>query len=142
MLEIGYGDCQRIKHFARQNRKKPTLAERKFRDFLFRHENGVMQGRWKEQFEISGDWLIDFYFPEVRLAIEIDGSIHNTPLQRERDLRKAAALEHHDITLFRLRNDQILAGEQQLRLHMRRAWIAAKNREFHTIGKVVAQDLR
>ena len=136
--ENAFSRPQRIKHFARQNRKTPTPAERKFRDFLFRHENGVMRGRWREQYQIGSEWLIDFYFPEVRLAIEIDGPIHNTTSQRQRDLKKASAIERDDITLVRLTNDEVLAGDQLVRLIMRRAWIRAKNRSFHTVGTVIS----
>lgn len=138
MPDVAFSPPPRIKYFAYQNRKTPTLAERRFRDFLFRHEKGVMRGRWREQHQIGGDWLIDFYFPEVRLAIEIDGLIHNTAEQRKRDLKKEAAIERHDITLVRFTNNEVLAGDQQIRLLMRRAWIRAKNRSFHTVGTVLS----
>jgi very-short-patch-repair endonuclease len=43
---------------------------------------------FKVQHVASGDWIIDFFFPEIRLGVEIDGSVHRMSDQIERDKQK------------------------------------------------------
>ena len=73
-------------------RRRPTGAEREFRNFLNGLNNGVLRGKFKEQHIVSGKWIVDFFFPEIRLAIEIDGSVHRTAKQQSRDIKKQRTL--------------------------------------------------
>jgi very-short-patch-repair endonuclease len=78
----------RIRRFAAANRLNPTNAERRFRHILMRLNGGVLSGRFRTQHPISGKWIVDFFFPEVPLAIELDGAHHGRGEQKVRVCRQ------------------------------------------------------
>jgi very-short-patch-repair endonuclease len=51
---------------------------------------------FRRQHPIS-HFIVDFYCHELRLVIEVDGSIHDMEEQRERDLNRTAEIEKFDI---------------------------------------------
>ncbi|MBN1294788.1 MAG: endonuclease domain-containing protein [Candidatus Latescibacteria bacterium] len=93
----------RIKtHKAREFRKNPTISEKllwnELRNRLF------MDLKFRRQYIIDG-YILDFYCPELNLAIEIDGPIHNK--QSEEDKYRQSAIEHSGITFFRVKSEQV-----------------------------------
>lgn len=50
-------------------------------------------------------YVADFYCHEHRLAIELDGGIHDR--QRERDALRTAVINEHGITVLRFRNEEL-----------------------------------
>ncbi len=58
--------------FAREQRKEPTRAEKMLWEALRRKQLGV---RIRRQHPIE-DFVLDFYCAEARLAIEVDGPVH------------------------------------------------------------------
>jgi very-short-patch-repair endonuclease len=62
--------------------------------------------------EVNGrrhGWEIDFFWPEARLAVEIDGyQFHSTNVRFTRDRRKDAQLAAHGITVIRFTWDQLV----------------------------------
>jgi very-short-patch-repair endonuclease len=68
---------------------------------------------------------VDFYFPEVRLAIEVDGAYHRSTFQLGWDLFKATELEVAGVTLLRLTNLEVLGDRQRLVRKLRCAWRTA-----------------
>jgi very-short-patch-repair endonuclease len=79
-------------------RRKPTQAEREFKNFLLSLNDGALRNRFKVQHVASGRWIIDFFFPDVRLGVEIDGSVHRTHAQKRRDRQKDKDCARFDIT--------------------------------------------
>ena len=75
--------------FAREQRAQPTRAERLLWEAL---SGGALGVRFRRQHPI-GDFVLDFYCREARLAVEIDGPTHDRS-QRYDDWR--------DATLWRL----------------------------------------
>lgn len=124
-----------ISQHARRMRQRPTPAERKLRDILNSLNHGVLQGRFQMQRAISGRWIVDIYFPEVRLAIEVDGSIHRTKDQQLRDAQKAADCAEIDITLLRVTNGEVFGDREHLVEKLRSGWRAALRRQNRIIGK-------
>ena len=59
--------------FAREQRKAPTRAEKMLWEAVRRNQLGV---RIRRQHPI-GDFVLDFYCAELRLAIEVDGPVHD-----------------------------------------------------------------
>lgn len=90
--------------FARHLRRRMTEAERVFWEHARRQALGV---RVRRQTPILG-WIVDFYVPSRRLAIEIDGPIHGSPEKLISDRIRDAALARVGITTLRLTNIQIL----------------------------------
>ena len=122
---------------AKKNRKNPTPAEKEFRRLISSLNDGALRTRFRDQHVISGKWIVDFFFPEVRLAIEIDGSIHQTAKQIEKDLRKDADCKRFDITLIRISNDEVFGDRGALIAKLRDGWRQAKARPNSMIGKRV-----
>jgi very-short-patch-repair endonuclease len=52
----------------------------------------------------------NFYCPKARLAIEVDGMIHDTGDRPQRDLQRDAWLKEHAVTVFRLAAADVLRG--------------------------------
>ena len=125
--------ASKITEFASQNRSNKTPAERRMSKLLCFINDGVLRGRFCEQ-HVSGKWIFDFFIPEIRLAIEIDGSVHNIPDVAKRDREKEAYCERLDITLIRFTNEQVLGDRAVLIDGLRAAWRLAKNRKNVLIG--------
>ncbi|MCI0444876.1 endonuclease domain-containing protein [bacterium] len=54
-----------------------------------------------------GNYIVDFYCPELKLAIEIDGDVHGYQTQRNKDMRKQEYLINLGIKLLRFTNGDI-----------------------------------
>jgi very-short-patch-repair endonuclease len=54
-----------------------------------------------------GNYIVDFYCPELKLAIEIDGDVHGYKAQRNKDMRKQEYLINLGIKLLRFTNGDI-----------------------------------
>jgi very-short-patch-repair endonuclease len=68
--------------------------------------------RFRRQHSV-GPYVLDFYCPEVRLAVEVDGPIHDDPLRAAYDAARTAYLEDHRIRVLRVTNEQVLVhGEE------------------------------
>ncbi len=113
---------------ARKLRKYPTPAERHLEILLNSLNNGALQGRFFTQWAFADKWILDFFFLENRLGIEVDGSVHNTAVQRARDAEKEAACRSWGITLLRVTNAQVFGPEEKLVPLLRAGWKqASKN---------------
>ncbi len=117
-------------------RKNPTSAENKLINILKSLNGGVLKGRFTSQHVVSGKWIVDFYFVENRLAIEVDGSVHNTPEQMKRDSQKERDCTRFDITLLRLTNADVFGDRERLMQKLRDGWRMALKRENRIIGKL------
>ncbi|MCX6216980.1 endonuclease domain-containing protein [Spirosoma sp.] len=74
-----------------QNLKGRQLLGRKFRR---QHSVGL--------------FVLDFYCPSERLAIELDGEVHNTIESRIYDEERQKAIETLDVRIIRFRNNGVL----------------------------------
>ena len=54
-----------------------------------------------------GPFVLDFYCPELKLAIEVDGISHDTPEAMEYDRRRQAIIEQYGIRFLRLRDELV-----------------------------------
>ena len=91
--------------FRRQLRTHGTLAEitlwpqlkgRQILGYKFRRQYGV------------GCYVVDFYCPALRLAIEVDGASHEGEVAKARDRKRQAEIEDHGIHMLRLTDDDVL----------------------------------
>ena len=74
--------------------------------FWGRVRDGQVLGHDFHRQKPIGRFIVDFFAPDLLLAIEIDGPVHaNT---RGRDAERQAWLEDLGITVLRFTNDQIL----------------------------------
>jgi very-short-patch-repair endonuclease len=52
--------------------------------------------------------VLDFYCPEKRLCVEVDGPIHDR--QKERDAARDAVLASYNIQVLRIRNEDVFGN--------------------------------
>jgi very-short-patch-repair endonuclease len=119
-------DPEALQRVADERREHPTRAERALAVILSELSAGALDGRFRREWVCGGRWIADFYFPEVRLAIEVDGGYHRSPLQRSRDLFKENGLESEGITLLRVTNEEVFGDRARLLGKLRQAWRAAR----------------
>lgn len=62
--------------------------------------------RFKRQYGL-GPYILDFYVPQVKLCIEVDGGIHNLKEVKEKDKNRDAFMIENGIRVLRFRNDEI-----------------------------------
>ncbi len=88
---------------ARAMRKCMTTWERMLWEKLRREQLGV---KFRRQQIIEG-FIVDFYCEKKKLVIEVDGSVHDTPEQKEYDARRCRVFEARGLQEMRFRNSQI-----------------------------------
>jgi very-short-patch-repair endonuclease len=116
-------------------RGRPTPAELRLLGILNSLNDGVLRGRFDTQHVVSGRWIVDFFFSEIRLAIEVDGAVHQTEDQKTRDLEKEQDCARFDITLLRITNADVFGDRDKLVDKLRHGWRMALKRENQLIGK-------
>ncbi|RYY39577.1 MAG: endonuclease domain-containing protein [Chitinophagaceae bacterium] len=104
--------------FAKENRKSPTAAEAK----LWKH----IKNRQIDGFKFRRQHVVDRYIPDficidVRLIVEVDGSIHEEEEQRKYDLERTSDLEALGFKLIRFTNEQVLEHTRVVLDEIRRA---------------------
>ena len=72
----------------------------------------VLRGRqllgykWRRQFS-EGPYILDFYCPELKLCVEVDGLQHTAEEEVKRDNRRTAYLSKEGITVLRVSNEVV-----------------------------------
>ena len=89
---------------ARRLRRQTTKPERKLWSTLRRDQ---LEGfHFRRQHPI-GPYVLDFYCPSIRLALEIDGGQHNYDDRQSRDRRRTRWLASKGITVLRFWNNDV-----------------------------------
>jgi len=63
--------------------------------------------KWRRQYSV-GDYIIDFYCPEKKLAIEIDGDSHYHRKAIIQDKEREKYIKSFGIKFLRFTNDQVM----------------------------------
>lgn len=87
----------------RKLRREMTKAEVLLWLELKRRKLGV---RFLRQYSIFA-FVVDFYSPELKLAIEVDGATHSTNEEIEYDNRRQSIIEQLGIIFLRFTNSEI-----------------------------------
>lgn len=95
----------RLKEKAKEMRNKPTEAEKMLWNVL--SNKGLEDLKFRRQ-HIIGEYIVDFVCLEKRLIIEVDGSIHQLPEQKEHDDMRTKWLQSKGFKLIRFSNKEIL----------------------------------
>ena len=94
-----------FKNFRRDLRKNQTDAEKKLWSILRNKQvNGL---KFFRQYSV-GSYILDFFCPEKRLAIELDGGQHNEEINKEKDQQRTDYLAQQHIRVIRFWNNAIL----------------------------------
>jgi very-short-patch-repair endonuclease len=107
---------------ARLLRKKATDTER----ILWRHlRNRNFAGyKFRRQHPLDC-YILDFYYPAAKLAIELDGGGHNYRVGQIRDRTRSEFLAGQGIIVLRFWNHQV---RQKLDSVLRAIWLALQQR--------------
>ncbi len=93
----------KLKERARELRKNMTKSEKKiYFDFLKNWKYRILKQRPID------NYIVDFYIPELRLVIEIDGDSHYEDWAFEYDLERTEILEWYGLKIIRFTNLEIL----------------------------------
>jgi very-short-patch-repair endonuclease len=86
---------------ARSLRRSATPAER--RAWALLRDRNCLGYKFRRQQVIRG-FICDFYCPELRLVIELDGAVHDSQYAFEYDERRSGVLEQLGLQVHRIRN--------------------------------------
>lgn len=89
---------------AREFRKKPTPSEKKAWAIL--RNRGLLGLKFRRQQVIHG-FIVDFYCPQLQLALELDGRVHNTQEAMQYDEHRTIYLKSQGIRMIRLKNEDV-----------------------------------
>ncbi|MBN1576394.1 MAG: DUF559 domain-containing protein [Chitinispirillaceae bacterium] len=78
-------------------------------------KNGQLENRKFRRQHGAGSYILDFYCPEERLAVELDGEVHNDPQQAEYDKRRDAWLAEKGIRVLRFENRLVFERPEDLK---------------------------
>ena len=93
----------------RQLRRASTDAERALWRLL---RSRQLEGYKFRRQHAVGSYILDFYCPESRLAVEVDGSQHFTADGLADDAARAAYLRSAGIEVMRLPNSDVLTNAE------------------------------
>ena len=93
-----------LKDWAKEMRPNPTEAESILRDYV-RAKN--LGHKFLFQY-IIGQFIVDFFCPDYRLIIEVDGEYHSEPLQEYDDKLRTQMLEELGYKVIRFSNERVL----------------------------------
>jgi very-short-patch-repair endonuclease len=112
MIRYPYGRYEAVNLLARELRNNQTLSEKTFWELVRRKK--ILGKKFLRQFVLeystetdsnSRFCIVDFYCPEAKLVVEIDGDIHEK--QKEYDSERSFALESLGITVLRINNNAL-----------------------------------
>jgi very-short-patch-repair endonuclease len=99
-----YFNRQEMKQRRKQLRNNATITEQTLWELL--RKRRIEGTKFRRQFSL-GAYVLDFYCPEMRLAIEIDGSIHDREDICKKDHIRQVAIEQLKIKMLRFTNREI-----------------------------------
>ena len=97
----------------RHNQKEQTILRKTLRNnatapeaiLWLRLKGKQVEGlKFRRQFGI-GPYVLDFYCPQLRLAIELDGKVHDTFWAETHDNIRTKFLSENNMTILRFKNE-------------------------------------
>ena len=101
---MNYSNHPVTKEFRQHLRREETptecmlwkrLRSKQLDGFRFRQQHGF------------GPYVLDFYCPKLRLCIELDGSVHDSDEQQQRDAERTMFLNQNRIKVIRFKNEEV-----------------------------------
>jgi very-short-patch-repair endonuclease len=91
----------------RQLRRDQTPAEALV--WLYLRNRQMLKFKFRRQYSVD-KFVVDFYSPQLRLAIEIDGDVHELPEQKEYDIDRQNYIEKFAIKFLRIKNEELFGN--------------------------------
>ena len=99
-MQVQHNKIQ-LKSFRKKLRNQGTSAEAELWKYL---SNKKLGGRKFRRQHSVGYFILDFYCPSEKLAVELDGEHHYWQAGIDKDLRKELYLHEHSIKVLRFEN--------------------------------------
>ncbi|MBF0484649.1 MAG: endonuclease domain-containing protein [Candidatus Omnitrophica bacterium] len=93
--------------FCRDLRREQTEAEKLV--WIYIRNRHMQKIKFRRQYPI-GDYIIDFYAPSIKLAIEIDGGQHYEDIGESKDKVRSQYLNSQGIKVLRFTNKDVLGN--------------------------------
>jgi very-short-patch-repair endonuclease len=106
-----------LRTFRRELRKRLTPAEAKLWTHL---KNAQLDGRKFRRQHSVDRYILDFYCPQERLAIELDGEVHSFVSTQEYDLERDAFLNMFGIKVLRFENRLVFKDIEAVLIEIQR----------------------
>ena len=92
-------------------RQRETEAEEKLWQLL---RNRKLKGRKFRRQHAIDKFILDFYCHECKLAVELDGGIHDLKENKEYDEARTTTLNEHSIKVLRFRNEELINDPEKV----------------------------
>ena len=110
------GNKKSLKTFRKELRNNLTPAEAKLWTYL---QNRELDGRKFRRQHSVDTYILDFYCPAEKLAVELDGEVHNIQIQAEYDYERDLFLLYYGIKVLRFENKVVFENPDYLLLRIR-----------------------
>jgi len=98
-----------LKPRRRELRRSLTPAEA----LLWHHlQRSKLQGRRFRRQHSVGPYVLDFYCPSERLAIALDGAVHDQELANRRDVLRTTYLAATGVRVIRIENEAVVRNPE------------------------------
>ena len=108
-------------------RKKLTFAES---TLWLRLKSKKLEGRKFRRQHSVGKYILDFYCPSERLAIELDGEHHFTEEGMAHDQKRTDYLNSFDIRVLRFENDEVFQSPEGVVAEIKRNFRKSNTRDI------------
>jgi very-short-patch-repair endonuclease len=126
-----------VQQAAETLRKRATPAEALLWQALRGRACGGM--KFRRQHAV-GPFILDFYCPEARLVVEVDGEIHDSPDTQEHDALRSEHLERYGYRVLRVRNAEVISDLPGVLALIERAAKEVRVRENARVGEDACAD--
>lgn len=103
---------ERLKRWAKGLRDAPTPAEVRLYNLLTPLKK--LKLRIYRQRPLMKKYIVDFYIPELKLVIEVDGPSHARLEQRRKDRQRDKELHEKGYFVLRVKNDEVYRNPQRV----------------------------
>jgi very-short-patch-repair endonuclease len=104
-MDKQFNNRKELKDRRRDLRNNPTRAEKEMWQGLRKHRAAGYKFRRQHSL---GPFIVDFYLPEWKLAVEIDGATHDDPIKKEYDARRTEFLHANKVEVIRFTDGEVL----------------------------------
>ncbi|MEO6255107.1 MAG: methylmalonyl-CoA mutase family protein [Ferruginibacter sp.] len=120
-----------LKEFALNHRSKPTEAENVLWKYL---RDKQLDGIKFRREHIIDKYIADFISLENRLIVEVDGSIHQLPENKESDEQRTKRLNELGYTVIRFTNNEILQNIDSVTATIKEKWQQIAGSKVSPVG--------
>ena len=100
-----------LKEIRKELRNNPTAAENALWQFLRKSQ---LDGKKFRRQHSIGNYIVDFYCPSEKLAIELDGGYHSETAQQLNDSERDLFLENIGVKVLRFENDMVFTDVERV----------------------------